>query len=392
MKKIPRIINSILDCDLYKFTMMNAIIKLFPRVKVRYEFILRSKVDFPDGFADQLRAQVQMMADLALTKEECQAFQEKSGRYLDPAFFIFLLGFRYKPENVGIIQKGGELFLTVEGYWSEIILWEISLMATVSELYFLMTGSPIKTRNERKDNNIKKAQFFHLNEHKLNEFGTRRRYSYAIQDEVINDFVDFSKLFKFGTSNVHFALKYNLPVMGTHAHEWFMFMGAKYGFQSANTMGLGKWVDVYNGDLGIALSDTYTSDVFLKSFDLFHAKLFDGVRHDSGDPVVFGQKIIAHYEKLGIDPTTKTIVFSDSLNMEVVANIAKAIRNIRRIYGIGTFLTNDVGVPALNMVIKMVAVNFDGTWVNTVKLSDNPGKHTGNIDTVNLCKQTLNII
>jgi nicotinate phosphoribosyltransferase len=372
--------------------MQNAIIKLFPRVKVRYEFILRSKVEFPDGFADELRAQAQMMVDLSLSNEEAQAFQEKCGRYLDPTFFIFLKGFRYKPENVGIIQKGGELFITVEGYWSEIILWEITLMAIVSELYFIMTKPVIMTRNERKDNNIKKAQFFHLNNHKLNEFGTRRRFSYNNQVEVIEDFVNFSNAFKFGTSNVHLALTYNLPVMGTHAHEWFMFMGAKYGFQSANIVGLGKWADVYNGDLGIALSDTYTSDVFLKSFDSFYAKLFDGVRHDSGDPIEFGKKVIAHYEKLGIDPTTKTIVFSDSLNMDVVAKIAKEIKTIRRVYGIGTFLTNDLGISALNMVIKMVAVNFDGTWVNTVKLSDNPGKHTGNIDTVNLCKQTLNIL
>jgi nicotinate phosphoribosyltransferase len=161
----------------------------------------------------------------------------------------------------------------------------------------------------------------------------------------------------------------------------------------ANKLGMEKWVEVYQGDLGIALTDTFTSDVFFNVFDSKYAKLFDGVRQDSGDPIIFAEKTIKHYEKLRIDPMSKTIVFSDSLDTEAVEKIHDFCKGrIRDSYGIGTNLTNDVGVKPLNMVIKLTAIKINDRWIPTVKLSDHAGKHTGAIEAVNLCKQVLRVV
>ena len=196
-----------------------------------------------------------------------------------------------------------------------------------------------------------------------------------------------------GTSNVYFAYKYNITPIGTHAHEWFMFHAAKYGYKMANHLSMENWTDVYRGDLGIALSDTFTTEVFFKSFDKKFAKLYDGVRHDSGDPIEFADKVIAHYEKLGIDPKSKAIVFSDSLNPEKAVKIKDHCRSkIKCSFGIGTNFSNDVGVKPLNMVIKMVEAKPEGEdWHHTIKLSDSKGKYTGNVDEIEMAKHVLNI-
>jgi nicotinate phosphoribosyltransferase len=196
-----------------------------------------------------------------------------------------------------------------------------------------------------------------------------------------------------GTSNVHLAMQQNVKPIGTHAHEWFMFHAAKYGFKMANAMALEHWVDVYRGDLGIALSDTYTTDEFFEQFDKKFAKLFDGVRHDSGDPIEFAKKTILHYQHLGINPLTKTITFSDSLNYEKVKKITEFCRyKIGFSFGIGTNFTNDVGLKPMNIVIKMTETCIEGEqWTQVVKLSDEPGKHSGDIDTIELAKKVLQI-
>ena len=174
-----------------------------------------------------------------------------------------------------------------------------------------------------------------------------------------------------------------------------MFHAAKYGYKLANKIALDNWVDIYKGDLGIALSDTFTTDSFLETFDKKFAKLYDGVRHDSGDPVIFAKKVIKHYNKLGIDPSSKTIIFSDSLNPEKAESIAMHpdIKNkIKVSFGIGTNFTNDVGVKPLNMVIKMTSVRFDNNnWVDTIKLSDDEGKHTGSEKEISIAKYILKL-
>jgi nicotinate phosphoribosyltransferase len=376
--------------------MQHAVIKLFPRAKVRYSFILRSKVDFPENFAKELREQIISMSNLKLTLEEKKFFANKC-QYIDPTYFDFLMGYQYDPSEVGIIQNGGEIQLNIEGYWYKTILWEVPLLALVSELYFKMLGikADFKTSAERHENNEKKAALFNYSNVKVADFGTRRRYSFEVQREMVEDLkTRMHKELFVGTSNVFLAYTYDLTPIGTEAHEWFMFHGAKYGFRQANELGLQHWAHVYQGDLGIALPDTFTTDSFLKSFVKKYAKLYDGLRQDSGDVFVFAEKVINHYKKLGIDPLSKTIVFSDSLDPVT----AKAINSwcngqIKCSFGIGTNLSNDVGVTPLNMVIKMTAAKptDEDEWIPTVKLSDVDGKNTGEQKMIETCKYILNI-
>ncbi len=397
MDNEPGIIRSVLDTDLYKLTMQQAVCKLFPRVKVRYKFINRGKTKFPDGFGAELRKEVAKMASLRLSKAEATFLKLRCGRFLDDVYISFLSAFRYDPSEIGIIQNGEDLDIDFEGLWHNAILWEVPIMSLVSELYFKMTGEEINDRPTREKNNSDKGKFFYGHNMKLADFGSRRRYSYDNQFEVCSDMKKIfgSEKFFVGTSNVKIAMELGLTPIGTHAHEWFMFMGAKYGFKMANEKALEHWVDVYQGDLGIALSDTYTTDVFFKSFDKKYAKLFDGVRHDSGDPFIFIEKTVAHYKSLNINPADKTIVFSDGLNQELAYEISEYCRvkgeGIKCSFGIGTNLTNDVGIKPLNIVIKMIEAFISGEWVSTVKLSDVDGKHTGDSEMVDLAMKLLNV-
>lgn len=385
-------IKSIIDNDLYKFTMQNAVIKIFPRAKVRYQFINRGKTGFPEGFAETLRKEIAKMANLSLTKEE-KYFLNRECTYLDPTYLDFLMGYRYDPSEVGVIQKAGDLQISIEGYWYRTILWEVPLMALVSELYFKMTNQ--KTYDEAKIVDIarKKATQFNMLGINVADFGTRRRYSFENHDRIIKTLKTYGKPSIIGTSNVYFAKKYNLIAVGTHAHEWFMFHAAKYGFKMANKLALENWVKVYRGDLGIALSDTFTSDVFYHAFDTKFAKLFDGVRQDSGNAIEFADKTIKHYKDLKIDPLFKSIIFSDGLDPEMVEKITKHCRNkIKISFGIGTNFTNDVGVKPLNIVIKIIEAKPEGqNWVPTIKLSDTKGKYTGDAESIKLCKEVLQI-
>lgn len=383
-------IKSILDNDFYKFTMQKAAVNLFPRALVRYEFINRGKTIFPDGFDALLREQIEKMRNLKLTKEE-KDFLISRCYFLDPAYIDFLAGYRYDPSEVNITQQDGKLSVSIEGYWYRTILWEVPLLALISELYFHETNPPILSENQIRTNAEEKMSFYDSLGIKVSDFGTRRRYSYENHDIVIQELIKHKGTSFVGTSNVHFAHKYSISPIGTQAHEWFMFHAAKYGFKMATMFALEHWIDIYRGDLGIALSDTFTTNLFFRFFDTKFAKLFDGVRHDSGDPLVFATKAIEHYKKLGIDPTTKTIVFSDALTPEKVAEIKDFCSGkIRISFGIGTNFTNDVGVTPLNIVIKLSAAKPEGQdWIQTIKLSDVDGKHTGDQRMIDLCKQII---
>jgi nicotinate phosphoribosyltransferase len=385
-------INSILDNDLYKFSMQNAVIKLFPWAKVKYRFVNRGNTPFPDGFAEALRKEISKMAHLSLSKDEKEYLKNRC-YYFDPTYFDFLMGYRYDPGEVEVIQKGGDLQVLIKGNWYRTILWEVPLMALISELFFKLSGQKVFSEDKIIEIAKQKASRFDAIGVTVADFGTRRRFSYENQDRIINTFKTYGRASFIGTSNVFFAMKYDIIPIGTHAHEWFMFHAAKYGYKMANYLALDHWVEVYRGDLGIALSDTFTTDVFYKAFDTKFAKLFDGVRQDSGDPIQFAQKTIEHYKKLRIDPMSKTIIFSDGLNPEMVEEIADFCRNrVKMSFGIGTNLTNDVGVAPLNIVIKMTeAKSENGDWEPTIKLSDAPGKYTGNDETIKLCKGILNL-
>jgi len=390
------IINSILDTDLYKLTMQMAVIKKFPYAKVRYAFINRGKTKFPEGFAEELRKQIKLMEKLKLSKDEKYWLKDKC-YFLDPTYLDFLHGYQYDSSEVGIIQKGGELEISIEGYWYRTILWEVPLMALISELYFKMTKQEPWDAAKREKNNLVKKNLFKMNGMHYADFATRRRYSFLVHDEVVGHFAGRLSLNTenfVGTSNVFLAYKHNIKPIGTHAHEWFMFHAAKYGYKIANHLAMENWAEVFRGDLGIALSDTFTTDVFLKSFDKKFAKLYDGVRQDSGDPFEFTDKVIAHYKKLGIDPKTKVIIFSDSLNPEKAKEIKDYCRgNIMCSFGIGTNFSNDVGVTPLNMVIKIMEAKPEGDdWIQCIKLSDSERKHTGDEKEIEIAKYVLKIL
>lgn len=385
------IIQHFTDNDLYKFSVMHAIQKLYPWSYVKYEFFNRGKTVFPEGFAQQLRKEVVAMQNLRMTKEE-KAFIKKRCYFFDPAFIDFLEGYQYNPEEVIIEQSNsGELKVVVEGYWYRTVLWEVPLLALISELYFRMTNcTPQHIEEKAKQKAIKIAEL----QADYSEFGTRRRFSFDVQDRVVKCLKEGSSDYFKGTSNMYLAMKYNTTPIGTMPHEWFMYHGALFGYRAANIKGLEAWVEVFGGSLGITLTDTYTTDSFYKSFSLKQAKLFDGVRCDSGDPIEFTDKTLQFYIENRIDTTSKTIVFSDSLNIDEVRRIKSYVNGrIHDTYGIGTFFSNDVGAKPLNIVIKLTEVKPDpkSEYLHAVKLSDVAGKNTGNDKEIEIAKLTLGL-
>lgn len=385
-------LKSILDNDFYKITMQCAVVKLFPNETVKYQFINRGKHFFPEGFGVALRESVDAMAKLKLTKDE-KKYLQKTCPYLDLPYVDFLEGYRYDPSEVKIKQIGHDLEVTVEGLWYRTILWEVPLLSIISELHYEMNHLERNSNEVVIENTIEKSN--KLNELGVTfaEFGTRRRHSYQVQKLVLEALTEDANSTFIGSSNVHLAMLFGIKPIGTHAHEWFMFHGAEFGYKMANQLALEHWVDIYRGDLGVALSDTYTTDVFFRQFDKKFAKLFDGVRHDSGDPIEFAEKTIAHYEKNGINPLFKYIIFSDGLNLEKVEEITNACTGkIGISFGIGTNLTNDVGLKPMNIVMKLTGVlGYNNEWIPTIKLSDEKGKYTGDPKMIELAKEVLRI-
>lgn len=392
MQSTPFTFSSILDNDFYKFTMQQGVVKLFPRARARYRFINRGQHQFPEGFANDLQAAVHAMANLQLTIDEKQ-YLAQACPYLDPVYLDFLQGYRYNPDEVEIQQKGNALEVFIEGYWYRTILWEVPLLSLISELFYAVQNLQRVPDYEVGLTAKSKIEKYNALGVTIADFGTRRRHSYQVQGLVVDNLKAYGQGTYVGTSNVHLAMLQGSKPIGTHAHEWFMFHAAKYGFKMANAMALEHWVDVFRGDLGIALSDTFTTEEFFEQFDKKFAKLFDGVRHDSGDPVEFAKKTIRHYKSLGINPQTKTIIFSDALNYERIARIVEYCKGkIGMSFGIGTNLTNDVGLQPMNIVLKMVEALPEGQpWTPVVKLSDEKGKYTGREEVITLAKTVLDI-
>ena len=391
------IIKSILDLDLYKLSMAWAVMMKYNTYEVEYEFQNRSRHQFRPGFDKELKEEILALGKLSLTDDEEKYLRnEPSLSWLPEQFIQWLKGFRYDPTEVSIFldgDKADNLKVKARGFWFRSILWETTIMSIISELNF---KNDYVNLEDVKINASRKAQHFYYNNQKVAEMGTRRRKSYAVQDAMIQGLLSgLGKKAIVGTSNVHFAMKYGIKPIGTMAHEWISAHGALYGYKMANHRASEAWSDVYQGELGIFLPDTFTTDVFLRSFDVKKAKLYDGVRHDSGDPFEFGEKIIAHYEKLGIDPKSKTIIFSDGNdNHDLIDKIQKQFDGrIKISFGIGTWLSFDIdGLDALKMVIKMVRIKIHGEWVDVVKLSDNVGKHSGAQSEIQKSQLVLNLL
>ena len=388
------IISSILDTDLYKFTTSYAYSKLFPRAYGEFEFVDRNNGDYPEGFDRLLKKELEQMANLSLTAGE-EAFIRKQMPYLPPIYIDFLKGFRFDPSELDIRLEESKLKIKASGLLYRVTLWETPILATISELWFRESGQHPDVKYMEKAA-IDKAIRMKEQGITFSLFGMRRRFSFDVEDRVTELLKQHAGESLFGTSNVYMAYKHNLNVSGTHPHEWVQFHGSIYGYKMANYMSMEDWINVYDGDLGTVLTDTYTTDVFLRNFSKKHAALFTSLRHDSGDPFLFADKVIQRYEELRVNPKMKYLVFSDSLNVDKVIEIKKYCGDrIGVTFGIGTNLTNDVSaeIKSLNIVMKLFRCKMTAKeeWQECVKLSDVEGKHTGSEREIALVKETLGL-
>ncbi|HCY85269.1 MAG TPA: nicotinate phosphoribosyltransferase [Desulfobacteraceae bacterium] len=386
-------IRSILDNDLYKFTMQQAVRKLYPEAVAEYRLTNRGQTFFPGDMARSVGRAVRDMEGLRLSGGQ-REWLASTCPYLTPEYLDFLAAYRFDPQEVTVTQDRGRLFVTVTGPWVRTILWEVPLMATISETFFDLTRSETLGREAVRERNQAKARYLAENGVAFVDFGTRRRFSAQNHKLLIRDILDLPGHSLTGTSNVHLAKEFDLSPIGTLAHEWIMFHGALAGYDSANAAAMAAWLKVYPDVLGIALTDTYTTEVFLQAFGKDLAEQHVGVRQDSGDPLAFIDKMINHYRDLGIDPADKTIVFSDGLDPGRAVTIHEACRGkIKDAYGIGTNLTNDIGPIPLNIVIKLFRCksSAEATWRPVVKLSDDKGKHTGEREELGRCLDELGL-
>ncbi|HLD66036.1 MAG TPA: nicotinate phosphoribosyltransferase [Pseudomonas sp.] len=371
-----RIVQNLLDTDFYKLSMMQAVLHNYPNTEVEFEFRCRNAEDLRPYLAE-IRHQIERLADIEVTADQL-SFLERIA-FLKADFIRFLSLFRFNLRYVQTSIEDGQLCIRLRGPWLHVILFEVPLLAIVSEVrnryrYREVLLEQASERLYQKLDWLKgEASPAELEGFQLADFGTRRRFSYRVHEEMVHILKrDFPGRFV-GTSNVHLAREYDLKPIGTMAHEWLMAhqqLGPR--LIDSQSAALDCWVREYRGLLGIALTDCITMDAFLSDFDLYFAKLFDGLRHDSGDPLVWAEKAIAHYQKLGIDPMSKTLVFSDGLTLPNALALYRALHErINLSFGIGTNLTCDIpGVEPMSIVIKMTACNGQPV----AKISDAPGK------------------
>lgn len=386
------VIKTILDTDLYKFTTSYAYIKLFPYAIGTFSFKDRDETEYTEGFLEALKSEIYNLSLVALTDEELE-YMSAHCRFLPRVYWEWLSSFRFDPNKIEVyLDEQHHLHLEVTDFLYKVTLYEVPLLAIVSEIRNQFFNR-IPDKKEIIERLSGKVELSNTNQLPFSEFGTRRRFSFAVQDIVVAYLKERAN-YCTGTSNCYLAMKYDMLPMGTHPHEWFMFHGAQFGYKHANYMALENWVNVYDGDLGTALSDTYTSDSFLTNFSRKQAKLFDGVRCDSGNEYEFVDRLIARYKELGIDPTTKTIIFSNALDFEKALSLYEYCKGkIRCSFGIGTNLTNDTGYKPSNIVMKLsrCKMNSNQEWRECVKLSDDMGKHMGSSTEVEACLYELRL-
>ena len=369
------IVRSLLDTDLYKFTMMQVVLHHFPGAQVEYQFKCRTEGVDLTPYVEEIAREVGDLCQLRFREEELAYL--RGLRFLKSDFVDFLGLFQFNEKYIRVTcgAAPGELAITIHGPWLHTILYEIPVLAIVSEVYFRRT-QPRADLDEGRKRLATKIDILRKVEpeldFKISDFGTRRRFSLAWHEEIIATLKREVPQYFAGTSNVWLAVRNGVTPLGTLAHEYMQAcqaLGPR--LRDAQVFALDKWAQEYRGDLGIALSDTYGTDAFLRDFDMYFCKLFDGARHDSGDPFLWGEKMIAHYQKNRVDPRTKTLIFSDQLSFPLAIEIARRFHGrARTSFGIGTNLTNDLGFEPLNIVIKMTECNGQPV----AKVSDAPGK------------------
>ena len=377
--KLKAIINSLLETDLYKFSMGQCIYHQFPSYKTTWTFKCRnSDVYFTEEIVEEIREQIRHYCTLRFTEEELEYLSKI--KWLKESYIDFLRLWQPRLQDFNITTEG-ENGLSIEAYgtWLNTSMYEIPTLAIVNEVYFRMAHDYDKLFDSFKRKLDEKIHLLNNGVYQLgnfSEFGLRRRLSAEAQELAVYRLKMADPLFSnfVGTSNVYLAKKYQLTPVGTMAHEWIMCVGQgnhKHNPAYSNWYALDAWVKEYSVLNGTALTDTITTDCFLRDFQLTYATLFSGVRHDSGDPYEWGDKIIEHYRKLGIDPKTKTLLFSDGLDFKKATDLYHYFKDRAKVaFGIGTYLSNDTDVPPLNIVMKVTKCNGQ----DVAKISDAPGK------------------
>ena len=370
------IITSLLDTDLYKFTMMQVVLHHFPGAQVEYRFKCRNAGVDLTPYVDEIREQIEWLCTLRFSEPELAYL--RAMRFIKSDFVDFLGLFQLNTKYITVEpspKKNGEIDIVIKGPWLHTILFEIPVLAIVNEVYFRGTQKSPDFAEGRRRLHEKIALIRSdptLEALHIADYGTRRRFSRAWQDEVLRILKEQLRENLAGTSNVMFALRHGLIPLGTMAHEYLQAcqaLGPR--LRDSQTFGFEMWAREYRGDLGIALSDVYGFNAFLRDYDMYFCKLFDGTRHDSGDAIAWGERMIAHYEKMRVDPHTKTLVFSDQLTFPKVIELYRRFNGRARLaFGVGTNLTNDLGYTPLQVVIKMVRCNGQPV----AKLSDSPDK------------------
>ena len=369
------IIPSLLDTDLYKFSMMQVVLHQFPGAQVEYRFKCRSRNVDLSPHLDEVRAEVAHLCSLRFSRDELEYL--RTLRFLKSDYIDLLRLFQLDESFIRIErapEAQGGIDITIRGPWLHTILFEVPVLAIVSEVWFRNAHPDFAMAEgqRRLSEKIARVKSYPDDEFKISDFGTRRRFSHGWQRHVIETLQRELGSRMTGTSNVYFARQHGMIPLGTMAHEYLQACQAVGPrLRDSQRFAFDKWAEEYRGDLGIALTDVCGMDASLRDFDLFFCKLFDGVRHDSGDPFEWGEKMIAHYQRMRVDPMHKTFVFSDSLNVPLCIELYERFgrRCITR-FGLGTNLTNDLGVEALQIVIKMTRCNGQPV----AKISDTPEK------------------
>ena len=378
--RLPQIINSLLETDMYKFSMGQTIFHQFTSYKTTWTFKCRNKdVHFTDEMVEEIKEQVQAFCQLRFTEEELEYLDNITwikGTYVD---FLRLWQPRYEEFTITTDAPCG-LAIDAAGTWLNTSMYEIPVLAIVNEVYFRMAYDYDVLLKQFKRKLDEKVRLLEEDTYRLSdfsEFGLRRRLSAEAQEMAVKALAEVelpADSHFIGTSNVYLAKKFNLKPVGTMAHEWIMCTGQgnhKHNPAYSNWYALDAWVKEYGILNGIALTDTITTDCFLRDFQLTYATLFSGVRHDSGDPYEWGDKMIAHYNSLGINPRTKTLLFSDSLDFERATALYDYFKDKAKVaFGIGTFISNDTDEEALNIVMKTTKCN----GMDVAKISDVAGK------------------
>lgn len=400
-KTIPFIINHFTDTDFYVFAGQYYILQQYPRAEVKYTFFDRNYTQYPQGFAELLQEQINHMKDVVITEEEID-FMKKKAYFIPEWYYNFLRGYRFNPNEVHISQdNNGFLSILIEGKWYSTIMWEMPILSTISELMHYINGD-LDRYNEKHEAEkaATKCRRAIVGGLMLSDFGTRRRFSFRHQENVLramskvqNEELHLGSTGKFvGTSNVWFAKEFDLVPIGTMMHAIVSFEECVSGLFECNYNVMDKWSRVYDGDVGIFLYDTFSDKVFLNNFSKRLAKTFDGLRVDSGNEKIQTLKIIAKYKSLGIDPRTKSIVYSNALDIDKAIELHGWVNGrMKDAYGIGTHLCADVTVcykngdptqqqyPYSNIVIKLTGMRIteNREWQECVKLSNDPGKMLG---------------